>query len=161
PETAELSEGLLALAVVGLVSGICFASPRENWFTILPLGSLLPLLLWPAARCRPVFAAAAALLLSLAVVSTITLGIGRLGDPSIPLADRITAARASLLFASMTALIFAAVFAERRCSELAFRNTNDRLQLALDGAELGIWSVDLTSGRHENDARDRRNHGHH
>ena len=37
---------------------------------------------------------------------------------------------------------------------------NHRLQLALDCAELGTWSLDLKSGRFENDARDRHIHGH-
>ena len=34
------------------------------------------------------------------------------------------------------------------------------LQLALDGAELGVWSIDPITGRFENDARDRQIHGH-
>src|SRR5262249_53225814 len=35
-----------------------------------------------------------------------------------------------------------------------------RLQLALDCAELGTWSLHLKSGHFENDIRDRRIHGH-
>jgi hypothetical protein len=35
------------------------------------------------------------------------------------------------------------------------------MQLALDGAQLGVWSIDPITGRFENDARDRHIHGHH
>src|SRR5207342_3597228 len=87
PEKSELLEGALALVVLALVSAIGFGSSTHYWFTILPLSLLFPVLLWPAAHCRPVFAAAAAFILALAIVWTITFGIGRLGDPSISLAD--------------------------------------------------------------------------
>ena len=96
PEMSELVEGTLALVVLALVSAIGFGSPTDYWFTILPLALLFPLLLWPAAHCRPVFAAAATFILALAIVWTITFGIGRLGDPSIRLTDRVHAARSGI-----------------------------------------------------------------
>jgi PAS domain-containing protein len=40
------------------------------------------------------------------------------------------------------------------------KQSNDRLQLALDCAELGTWSLHLNTGRFENDVRDRCIHGH-
>ena len=55
--------------------------------------------------------------------------------------------------------MLAALFAERRRNEAALKDSNDRLQLALDGAELGVWSIDPITGRFENDARDRQIHG--
>ena len=160
PEMSELKEGSLALVVLTLVSAIGFGAPTDYWFTILPLTLLLPLLLWPAAHCRPVFAAAAAFILALAIVWTITFGIGRLGDPSIRLADRVHAAQVGLLAISACALVLAALFAERRRNEAALKDSNHRLQLALDCAELGTWSLHLKTGRFENDVRDRRIHGH-
>ena len=160
PEMSELTEGSLALVVLAVVSAIGFGSPTDYWFTILPLALLFPLLLWPAAHCRPVFAAAATFILALAIVWTITFGIGRLGDPSIRLADRVHAAEAALLAISACALGLAALFAERRRNEAALKEGNDRLQLALDCAELGIWSLHPKTGRFENDVRDRRIHGH-
>ena len=161
PEISELMEGGLALVVLTLVSAIGFGAPTDYWFTILPLALLFPLLLWPAAHCRPVFAAAAAFILALAIVLTITFGIGRLGDPSMRLGDRVHAAEAALLAISACALGLAALFAERRRNEAALKDSNDQLQLALDGAALGVWSVDPKTGRFENDARDRWIHGHH
>jgi len=153
-------QGISALVVLALVSAIGFGSPADYWFTIFPLSLLFPLLLWPAAHCRPVFAAAAAFILALAIVWTITFGIGRFGDPSIRLADRVHAADAGLLAISACALVLAALFAERRRNEAALKNSNHRLQLALDCAELGIWSLQLKTGRFENDVRDRHIHGH-
>jgi integral membrane sensor domain MASE1 len=160
PAKLEVAEGLFALMVLALMSAVCLVSPRDYWFTILPSALLAPPLLCLAARCRPVFAAAATCILALAIVWTITFGIGRLGDPSIPLVNRVYAAQTALLAVSVCMLVLAALFAERRRNEAALKDSNHRLQLALDGAELGIWSLHLKTGRFENDVRDRRIHGH-
>ena len=77
-------------------------------------------------------------------------GTGDLGElPSLP--DRAHAARATLLAISIYTLVLAALFAERRHNERALKDsnnrlkgTNHRLQLALGGAELGVWSVDIS-----------------
>jgi PAS domain S-box-containing protein len=159
PERWELTEGTLTLAALGAVSAVAFGSPTHYWwYTLLPLGLFLPSLL--AAHCRPVFAAAAALILGCAVVSTPA--FGELPD----LADRAHAARATLLAISVYTLVLAALFAERRRNERALednnnrlKGTNHRLQLALDGAALGVWSVDTATGRFESDARNTQIHG--
>jgi PAS domain S-box-containing protein len=159
PPKSEVGKGLLILAALALMSVVCLGSPTHYWFTILPATLLFPLLLWLAANCRPVFAAAAAFILDLAIVWTITFSIGRLGDESVPFVDRVHAAQAALLVMSTCALVLAAVFAEWRRSEAVLKDNNYRLQLALDCAELGTWSLHLKSGRFENDVRDRRIHG--
>jgi PAS domain S-box-containing protein len=159
PERWELTEGTLTLAALAAVGAIAFGSPAHNWWcTVLPLGLLLPALL--AAHCRPVFAAAAALILGFAVVWTTTFGIGELGELS-SLPDRAYAARTTLLAISTYTLVLAALFAERRHQEAALADSNnrlkasnDRLQLALSGAELGVWSLDTKTGHFESDARD-------
>ncbi len=87
PNLPELVEGVLILAVLALASAIGFGWPTDNWFTVVPLAMVLPLLIWPAARCPPVFAAAAVFILGLVIVWTLTFSIGRLGDPSISLAQ--------------------------------------------------------------------------
>jgi PAS domain S-box-containing protein len=160
PDRAELAEGMLVLLAIALVSAIAFASPADYWPTLSPLTPVLPLLLWPAARCRPVFAAAAASVLTLGVVWTLTFGIGRFGDASVALGNRVHDARVSLLVTSVIALVLAALFAERRRSEAALRETNDRLSLALSGARLGAFSTDVETGRLECDARAAFIHGH-
>ena len=160
PDLPELVEGVLILAVLALASAIGFGWPTDNWFTLVPLAMVLPLLIWPAARCPPVFAAAAVFILGLVIVWTLTFSIGRLGDPSISLASRTLAAQISLLGTSMCALVLAALFAERRRQEAALTESNDRLQLALDAAELGVWSVDLKTARFQCDLRDSQIHRH-
>jgi len=73
PERWELTEGVLTLAALSVVSAVAFGSPTHYWwYTLLPLGLFLPALL--AAHCRPVFAAAAALILGCAVVWTTAFG---------------------------------------------------------------------------------------
>jgi PAS domain S-box-containing protein len=67
---------------------------------------------------------------------------------------------AALFAVSMSALLLAVLFAERQNYAAALKDSNDRLRLALDGAELGVWSVDLRTGRLESDARDRQINGH-
>jgi PAS domain S-box-containing protein len=157
PERWEAAVGGLTLVALAVVGAIAFGSTARHWYTAFPLAALLPILL--AAHCRPVFAAAAALILGFSVVCSTTMGIGGLGE--LPdLIERAHAARASLLAISTCTLVLAALFAERRHKEAALKNTNDRLELALDCAELGTWSLDLKSKRFENDVRDRHIHGH-
>jgi PAS domain S-box-containing protein len=156
PERWEGAVGGLTLVALAIVGAIAFGSTARHWYTAFPLAVLLPILL--AAHCRPVFAAAAALILGFSVVCSTTLGIGGLGE--LPdLIERAYAARATLLAISTCTLVLAALFAERRQKEAALKNTNDRLELALDCAELGTWSLDLKSKRFENDVRDRHIHG--
>jgi hypothetical protein len=97
PEKSELLEGLVALVAIALVSILGFSSPTEQWFTILPISLVLPMAFWVAARCPPVFAASAALIVAFAAVWTITFGIGRLGDAAVPLTDRVLAAQVALV----------------------------------------------------------------
>lgn len=160
PEMVESLEGMAALVVLAAVSIVTLSTSSDYWLNIAPLGMILPLLFWLAARGRPLFAAMGVFILALVIVWTTTFGVGRLGDPSIPLLDRVQAARAALLLVTLCGLILAALFAERRQKDAALRDSNERLQLAVEGAELGIWSLDLISGRFENNARDRHIHGH-
>ena len=132
PPRRELIEGAIGVLVLAVSSAFVIALPRGTWSTALPVVVVFPLLLWIAARCRLVFAAAAALVVALAV--------GYFGDVSIPLADRKLVAQTVVLAGALLTLVLAALFAERRRNEAMLRSSNDRLQLALDGAELGVWS---------------------
>ncbi len=125
--------GTLTLAALVVVTAIAFGSPAHYWYTALPLGMLLPALL--AAYCRPVFAAAAALILGFAVVWTTTFGIGDFGEPP-SLHDRAYAGRATLLAISTCTLVLAALFAERRHKEAALKDSNDRLADGLAAGEV-------------------------
>ncbi|HWE20585.1 MAG TPA: PAS domain S-box protein [Hyphomicrobiaceae bacterium] len=127
PKLSELLEGACILAVLVLASVLGFGRPTDQWFTILPFAMVLPLLIWPAARCPPVFAAAAVFILALVIVVTLTFGVGRLGDASVPLSNRLPAAQAALLTISTCTLVVAALFAERRSRESLLRGSNARL----------------------------------
>ena len=157
---SEALEGTLAVLVLAAVSAITFGASSDYWFTIEPLGLILPFLLWPAARCRPLFAAAGVFAVALMIVWTSTFGIGRLGDPSVSVFDRVLVARLSLLGVALCGFILAALFAERRDNEAILAESVEQLRLAVDGARLGVWRLDLATNRFENDIRDRQIHGH-
>jgi PAS domain S-box-containing protein len=160
PPRRELIEGTVGLATLAALSVFVISLPQSPWATALPVALVLPVLLWIAVRCRPAFAAVAMFIVALAVIWSTTFDVGQFADSSVPLADRILAAQTLVLAAALLALLLAALFAERRRNEVVLKSSNDRLQLALDCAELGIWSLHLKTGRFENDMRDRHIHGH-
>jgi signal transduction histidine kinase len=111
---SELVEGALAVAALALVSGFAIFLRSELLATVGPVALVFAPLLWLAARCRPVFAAAAAFIVSLTIVWTTTFGIGYFGNPGLSMAERVTAAQVSILLVTIGALVLAALFAERR-----------------------------------------------
>ena len=72
----------------------------------------------------------------------------------------IPTAQTMMLIGSLCALTLSALFADRRRNEAALRESNERLRLALGGADLGVWSLDLKTGAFESDERDGRINGH-
>jgi PAS domain S-box-containing protein len=115
---------------------------------------LFPILLWLAARCQPGFAAAAAFIVSLTIVWTITFGIGHFGDPAIPIDDRVMGAQAAILGVALCAYVLAALFAERRKHTGAIEESEARLQEALATGGVMAFEYDLRSGltRHSGNA---------
>ena len=95
PPRNELIEGAAALVILVAMTGIIISLPQEPWKTVVPSALLFPLLLWLAARCRPVFAATGAFLVSLTIVWTTIFGIGHFGDTGLPIDDRILEAQAA------------------------------------------------------------------
>src|SRR5262249_57081794 len=76
PRRDDILEGIVALvALAAVMIAIIVLLPSEPWQTLRPAALLLPVLLWLTARCKPVFAAAAAFIVSLMTVWTITFGI--------------------------------------------------------------------------------------
>src|SRR5262245_19723185 len=159
PPRAELLEGMLGLSMLGALIAIAIALPEGPWSTALPLAIVFPVLLWISVRCPPTFAAASAFIVASTVVGSITFGIGHFGDATIPLADRVLAAQTIVLTGVVLTLVLAALFAERRRNEFALERSKRRLQLALDGAELGAFSADLATGHLEWAARAALIHG--
>jgi PAS domain S-box-containing protein len=154
PARNETIEGLIALASLIVMSVIVIALPPKPWTTVVPIALLFPVLLWIAARCRPVFAAAAAFIVTLAIVWTTTIGIGHFGDPGVPMADRVLAARAGILAVALCAYVLAALFAERRHHEVALAESEARLQEALTAGAVTtfVWDVGSRSSQRSADA---------
>lgn len=146
PPRSEVIEGVTALAVLTVMSGLVIFLPREPWASEVSIALLFPVLLWLAARCRPVFAAAAAFIVAVTIVWTTTFGIGYFGDPNLPIAERILVAQAGILAASLCAFVLAALFAERRQNEAALREGEARLQEALTAGAVTAFEWDVRTG---------------
>jgi PAS domain S-box-containing protein len=145
PRRNESIEGLVALAVLIVMSVVVITLPPAPWKTVVPIALLFPLLLWIAARCRPVFASAAAFIVTVAIVWATTIGIGHFGDPGVSIADRVLAARAGILAVALCAYVLAALFAERREHEAA-------LQEALTAGAVTTFVWDVATGSSQRSA---------
>jgi PAS domain S-box-containing protein len=123
---------------------------------VVPVGVLFPILLWLAARCRPVFAAAGAFLVSLTIVATITFGVGHFGNMGIAIEDRILEAQAGIVVVALCAFVLAALFAERRQHEAVLSESEALLQEALTAGAVTAFDWNLRTGsarRSENAAQ--------
>jgi PAS domain-containing protein len=161
PTRREVIEGTTGLATLAVLNVLLISLPQETWATALPVGVVFPVLLWIAVRCRPVFAAAAAFVVALTVVWSATFPVGHFADVSLPVSARILAAQTLAMTGALIVLILAALFSERNRNEAALKLSNEELQLALSGANLGAFNMDIATGRLECDARAAYIHGHH
>lgn len=114
PPMAELLEGALTVVILALVSALAIFLRSDLLAAVGPVSVLFAPLLWLAARCRPVFAAAAAFIVSLSIVWTTTFGIGYFGNPALSIEERVVAAQFSILLVTIGASLLAALFAEIR-----------------------------------------------
>jgi len=149
PPLSELIEGGLTVAALALVSVFVIFVRSELLATVGPVAVLFAPLLWLAARCRPVFAAAAAFIVSLSIVWTTTYGIGYFGSPALSIDERVLAAQVSILLVTIGASVLAALFAEirekRRLAEAALHASETQRYLieserlaALGGLVAGV-----------------------
>ena len=146
PSPNEAAEAALALLATTLLSALVVYLPRGAWVSVVTIALLVPPLLWLAARCQPVFTAAAGFIVSMTIVWTITFGIGHFGNPELPFVDRISAAQAGILRASLVTLALAALFAERRQQQAALREGADRLEQALAAGAVMAFEWDARTG---------------
>jgi integral membrane sensor domain MASE1 len=141
PPRVELTQSIAALAALGVMTAVILSLGQEAWDTILPIAWLLPILLWLAARSRPVFAAAAAFIASSAIVWTTIFGIGHFGDASLSIVNRILEAQACILFVALSANVAAALFAERRASEQRLVHSNLLLERERDNKLMNLEAI--------------------
>ncbi len=111
PPLGELIEGALTVAALALASALAIFLRSDLLANVGPVAVLFAPMLWLAARCRPVFAAAAAFIVSLSIVWTTTFGIGYFGNPALSLDERVLAAQVSILLVTVGASFLAALFA--------------------------------------------------
>jgi PAS domain S-box-containing protein len=154
PTHRETFEGAVALGTLIVLSVVLIFLPRERWATILAIAALFPLLLWLGARCRPVFSSAAAFIVSLTIVCTITFGIGVFGDTNFPVAERILSAQAGILAVALCSYVLAALFEERRRHEAMLMESEARLQEALTAGGVAAfdWEVSSDNSRRSDNA---------
>ena len=141
PPRNELIEGVAALVILAAMTGIIISLPQEPWKTVVPSALLFPLLLWLAARFRPVFAAAGAFLVSLTIVWATIFGIGHFGDTGLPIDDRILEAQALVLVVALTAFVLAALFTERRESVARLAHANLLLEHERDNKLMNVEAI--------------------
>jgi len=147
PSRRELAEGAAALAVLVFLCALSIFQANLEWARELTVASLIPLLLWISARCRPVFAGVATFIVALAILWTTTFGIGIFSDPRIPVAERILSAQAEILAFSLCGLFLAALFAERHANVESLAQSEVRLQDALRAGKVTAFDWDARTGR--------------
>lgn len=127
-------EGVVVLAVLIAAGTWMFLLPSRGggMSVISPAVVVFPLMLWLAARTPPVFSAAAASAIAAVVVTTLTRGLGRFGDASVPFEERLFAAQLAILTASFCALALSALFEERRRAERLLQEREAQLKRALE-----------------------------
>ncbi len=151
----RLIEGFVILALLIATAIHVFANlpAGASWPSLVPIGLLFPLLLWLAARCPPIFAAAGAFAVALAIVSCVINGYGVLGHKSLPLPDRVFAAQVAMLTLTLCALALAAVITSQRSIVAQLRVSDQRQRIASSAAGLGVfeWRIKEDMAVWEND----------
>jgi signal transduction histidine kinase len=127
PAWREAVQSLTALALLGVMSGVIVSLPLGLWETVVPAALVFPILLWLAARSQPVFSAAGAFIVSMAVALTAIYGLGHFGDSSLSMGARVLQTQAVILVVAFGTAVLAALFAERRESEARLAEERERL----------------------------------
>jgi len=141
PPRSEWIEGSAGLLTLAAMTGVVLSLPEQLWETVVPGALLFPMLLWLAARCRPVFAAAGVLMVSVAIAWTTIFEIGHFANPGLTVEYRIVQAQAVILAAAIGAQVLAALFAERRASEAHLARANAMLERERDNRLLNAQAV--------------------
>jgi hypothetical protein len=141
-----LIEGLVGLVAITVLTASLISLPDGPWATALSEALVFPLLLWIAIRCRPIFAAAAALVVGLTVIGSTTLGIGYF-DWGKPHTDRVLSAQIFVLTEAIMAVLMAAVFAERRRAAAVLEDSKASLADALAAGQMMAFEWNALSGQ--------------
>jgi len=136
PPRRELIEGTMAVVAAATMSALAILVLPQDWWDARALIVLLfPLLLWPAARCRPVFASAASFAMCLMFVLAITFDIGYFKGASSS-SELVLATQVRILGVALCALLLASLFAQQRQTEVRLHEA-----LAAGGVFAFEWDV--------------------
>jgi integral membrane sensor domain MASE1 len=83
PPRSELIEGSAGLLTLAAMTSVVVLLPELIWGTVVREALLFPILLWMAARCRPAFAAAGVLIVSLTIAWTRIFDIGHFANTGL------------------------------------------------------------------------------
>ena len=139
PSQGEWTEGVGVLALLTLTSVYVVNHPTGSWVSFIPGALVLPFLLWVTARCRPAFGIVGAFIASATVLLGTTFGIGRFGDASAAISERVKGAQAAMMVVTLFTLMLTALFAERRRSEAMLKESEGRFRLTADAAPVMLW----------------------
>jgi signal transduction histidine kinase len=128
PALRETIESLAALALLAVMSGVIVSLPLPLWETVVPAALVFPILVWLAARSQPVFSAAGAFIVAMAVALTAIYGLGHFSDSSLSISARVLQSEAIILVVAFGTAVLAALFAERRESETRLATANTMLE---------------------------------
>ena len=141
PVRGEIIEPFAALGALAAITVILIALPQGTWETVVPIALLVPIVLWIAARFRPVFSAASGFIVSLTVIWTTIYGIGPFGGPGLPIEVRFLQAQTFVVGVMLLALVLAAMFAEHRRAEARLVRSNMMLEEERDKQLLNAQAV--------------------
>ena len=139
PSPGEWIEGVGVLALLSVTTLYVVSHPAGSWVSFSPGALVLPFLLWLTARCRPAFGIAGAFVACGAVLFGTTFGIGRFGDASIAITERVKGAQAAMTVVTLYTLTLTALFAVRRHNEAALKESERRFRLTADAAPVMVW----------------------
>jgi len=138
PAWREAIESIVALAVIGAVSGVLVSLPTELWNTVVPAALVFPMLLWLAAGYQPVFAAAGAFIVAMTVAFTAIYGLGHFGDTGLSINARVLQTQAIIVVVAFGTAVLASLFAERRASAERLGNSYMLLEHERDSKLLSV-----------------------
>jgi PAS domain S-box-containing protein len=143
---ARALEAVVLGAMLGLVCLLVFtrAAPATSTSPAL-LYAPLPFLLWAAVRFGPAATSGGLLLVALLAVAGAVAGKGPFaGDTA---AANVLAMQSFLIVVAIPLMTLAAITRERAAAEERVRASEQRLQLALDTAQMGTWEWEIGTGR--------------
>lgn len=138
PAWREAIESIVALGLLGVITGVLVSLPTELWNTVVPAALVFPMLLWLAARYQPVFAAAGAFIVAMTIAFTAIYGLGHFGDTGLSINARVLQTQAIIVVVAFGTAVLASLFAERRTSAARLVNSYMLLEHERDSKLLNV-----------------------